>query len=193
MSPEDAPNLGVTVGLLCIEQLAQPSPASLFQILAQAQRLQPTMDQPQHDQTLFLEQLPFETLEGILSHLPQSDLATIATFSRRFSNVVEPFLYRALHIKLPALACKCLSSDWHDSDVLPNAYKRYNGLLENLGCNPKLRSRVTSICFDPQGSNWCQPFANQLLHLAPFLQELYFSKIGPPENLFCSKTMPFRP
>ncbi len=39
MSPEDAPNLGVTVGLLCIEQLAQPSPASLHQILAEAQRL----------------------------------------------------------------------------------------------------------------------------------------------------------
>ncbi len=56
------------------------------------------MDQPQHDQTLFLEQLPFETLEGIFSHLPQSDLATIAIFSRQFSNFVEPFsLQSATH------------------------------------------------------------------------------------------------
>lgn len=69
------------------------------------------MEEPQRVQTIFLEQFPTEILEGIFIHLPQKDLASIATLSRRFSDIVEPFLYSEMHINLPGPACRFPGSD----------------------------------------------------------------------------------
>lgn len=112
------------------------------------------MEEPQRVQTIFLEQFPTEILEGIFIHLPQKDLASIATISRRFSDIVEPFLYSEMHINLPGPACRFPGSDEHHHDAEPHGYNRYDGLLERLAQHSKLRSLITSISLDPTDS--CQ-------------------------------------
>lgn len=164
------------------------------------------MEQPRRDrrvQTLFLEHLPTEMLEEVFILLPLKDLATIATSSRRFNDIVEPYLYSRMHITLPALTTPYRNTQlpeyeatmvtfeievvyhtkWQYRDQLPSSYECFNRLITKLGRNQKLSSRIKSICFRSEGPAWYEQVAKQILDLAPSLQGLSFRGYGPPIQL----------
>lgn len=123
--------------------------------------------------------LPTEVLGAIVSFLPRNPhLVQVALVSKRFKDVVEPFLYRSISLNVIPL-----DKEEGYQRRRPDDLDRFYWLVETLTQTPHLCRFVVALCLSVIYGRWSQDFNDhhQLITLLPSLKELTLSP--PPPRL----------
>ncbi|KAJ5089356.1 hypothetical protein N7532_008040 [Penicillium argentinense] len=128
---------------------------------------------------MLLVELPTEILSVIFSYIPDSGcLVQIMQVCRLFRDMIEPILYRSMHLQLP------LTSTSRDSRGGTYNLGHLAGLIDALSARPQ-HSRLVKILYlqldDPKGLD-CS-YKIKISNLFPHLQELSLSPPSPHLDL----------
>lgn len=138
-----------------------------------------------HEETT-IANLPAEILSDVLSYLPRdSHLVQIALVSKRFKDLVEPYHYQSVTLKL-------LPPENYQGLILePGNLDRFYRLAKHLTQGPNLCRSVVALCLSVSPRSFQNAFndQDQLITLLPSLKELTVNPPPPHLNLSTSKRL----